>query len=198
MLPCPWDLTSPTLEASYSPGTRPSLRRSLPQQLAPPGKDIGTEHATNDVPKVGDVVDVREGTGDEHIPFPSHRQPSKEEENSAWGNVRVKRDPKCTEHPDTDLFCRVFMYTRSLSAHEPTGPQILGPPGTLRSLIAANTGRCHSEEVSYTMKEPCSNTNFCPFTIMTAFLLPHSQAQTLPRLFLIIIVSPLPRILSQR
>lgn len=52
--------------------------RSLPQQLAPPGKYISTEHTTNDVSKVGDVVDIREGAGDEHIPFPSHRQPGRE------------------------------------------------------------------------------------------------------------------------
>lgn len=36
----------------------------------------------------------------------------KEEENSAWGDVRVNRDEKCTEHSDTDLFyCHMFMYT---------------------------------------------------------------------------------------
>lgn len=59
-------------------GAHCSLGRSLPQQLAPPGKDISAEHATNDVSKVGDIVDIREGAGDEHISFPSHRQPGRE------------------------------------------------------------------------------------------------------------------------
>lgn len=63
--------------AAYSLGAHCSLRYPFPQKLASPGKDVSTKHATNDVPKVGDIVDIREGTGDEHILFPSHRQPGR-------------------------------------------------------------------------------------------------------------------------
>ena len=40
------------------------------QQTDLPCKDVGTEYASNDVPQVGDVVDVWEGTGDEDVSFP--------------------------------------------------------------------------------------------------------------------------------
>lgn len=96
--PCP--LNPPSLHpwGILFLGTHGSLRSSL-QQLAPPGKDISTEHATNDVSKMGDIVDIRKGAGDEHIPFPSHRQPGEE------GREQVMEEtqgPRGTESaPDT-------------------------------------------------------------------------------------------------
>lgn len=73
--PCSQDPSSLHPRDILFPGAHCSLIRSLSQQLAPPGKDISAEHATNDVSKVGDIVDIRKGTGDEHVSFPSHRQP---------------------------------------------------------------------------------------------------------------------------
>lgn len=89
--PCSQDPPVPTLEVPYSLGAQPSLWRSL-QKLAPPGKDVSTEHTTNDVSKVRDIVDIRECTGDKHIPLPSHRQPGKERKRKDnQRDVRVKK-----------------------------------------------------------------------------------------------------------
>lgn len=116
--PCSQDPSSLHPQGILFLGAHCSLRRSLSQKLAPPGKDISAEHATNDVSKVGDIVDVREGAGDEYISFPSHRQPGREEEKeqSMEQDAKVKKDQKYIRYPDTALdlvYCHRVMYTWS-------------------------------------------------------------------------------------
>lgn len=78
-------------------GTTPPSGGLSSRQLVPPCKDISTEHTANDVSKVGDVVDIREGTRDKHIPFSRHRQPVKKERETS-PQQRCNYHNKCTEH----------------------------------------------------------------------------------------------------
>lgn len=47
-----------------------------------PAEDVGAEHAANDVAQVGDVVDVRQCAGHQHVAFAFPRQTASRGENT--------------------------------------------------------------------------------------------------------------------
>ena len=50
---------------------RHSSQSNLIKQKVPlPGKNIGTQHTANDVPKMRHIIDIGQGTGDQDVPFP--------------------------------------------------------------------------------------------------------------------------------
>ena len=42
----------------------------MKQKVPLPGKNIGTQHTANDVPKMRHIIDIGQGTGDQDVPFP--------------------------------------------------------------------------------------------------------------------------------